>query len=133
MGMDRLCKKRISKKKQKHIWEELKQFLSVCQQLTERPQPSEILWLSAWKEQINLSFCLRQGDFKQSSYHFIIFIFSLKKVTKKQPTNIFLWGNNNFPLGKYDSAKNTFPGFTVVVHWNIKEASAHQHSKNTIV
>lgn len=78
-------------KKKKDIWEKLKQFLSVCQQFTERPHPSEILWLSAWKEHVNLFFCLRQGDFKQSSYHFIFLLF-VEKVTKKQPTNIFFFG-----------------------------------------
>lgn len=64
-------RKRISEKK--YIWEELKDFFPACQQLIERPYPSEILWLSAWKELVNLSFCLRQGDFKQSGYHFHFF------------------------------------------------------------
>lgn len=64
---------REKKKEEKNIWEELKHFLPACQQLTERPHPSEILWLSAWKELVNLSFCLRQGDFKQSGYHFNFF------------------------------------------------------------
>lgn len=58
-------------------------FSPACQQLIERPHPSEILWLSAWKELVNLSFCLRQRDFKQSGYHFHFFFHGKKKIKSK--------------------------------------------------
>lgn len=68
------CAKKNFFKKQ-NIWEEWKQFLSAFQQPTERPHPSEILWLSAWKELVKLSFFANGEETSNKAVATFIFIF----------------------------------------------------------
>lgn len=84
----------------------------------ERPHPTEILWLSAWKELVKSSFLLTARRL-QTKQLLLSFFFSWKN------TNFLSVRNKNFRLQIYDSA------FTLNIHWNIKDASVCYRRKNT--